>query len=395
MRTLVAASLLALTAGVLAPTAAAAPPEVADAPGVRPRAQQAAAVPSLRITREARGLAHPWDVQPIGNGAFLVTERNTRRLLRIKDGHVRQIRFPRHSVWVSGETGLMSLEIDPSFRRNGRFYTCQGGAAEGGGHEVRVVAWRLNDGQTRARRANVLLRGIQAASTGRHGGCRLLIGRNGSLLVGTGDAAVSSNPRNLESLNGKVLRLNRLTGAPWPTNPYADASNLKQRYVLNYGHRNVQGLATRRDGTLWSVEHGSTVDDEVNRVLSGADYGWEPGPGYNETGVPMTNHALDGDQQDAAWSSGSPTLATSGATWVRGSSGWGSLSGTLAVACLKGSRVLFMSFDRDGVLKRVRTPAALRQYGRLRSVSSAPNGDLMITTGNGSGDAVLRVHPRG
>ena len=80
--------------------------------------------------------------------------------------------------------------------------------------------------------AKVLLRGIQATS-GRHGGCRLLIGRNGSLLVGTGDAAVSTNPRNLQSLNGKVLRLNRLTGAPWPGNPYAAPSNRNQRYVLN------------------------------------------------------------------------------------------------------------------------------------------------------------------
>ncbi|MET1060334.1 MAG: PQQ-dependent sugar dehydrogenase [Nocardioides sp.] len=393
MRTLVAVSLLALTTGVLAPTTATAAEAEADAPGVGPRAQRAAAVPSLRVTREARGLAQPWDVQPIGNGAFLVTERDTARLLRVKNGHVRRIRFPKSSVWVSGETGLMSMEIDPGFARNGRFYTCQGGHTSGGGHDVKVVAWRLNDAQTRARRADVLLEGIQATS-GRHGGCRLLIGRNGSLLVGTGDAAVSSNPRNLQSLNGKVLRLNRTTGAPWPANPYIDATNRKQRYVLNYGHRNIQGLATRRDGSVWSVEHGSNRDDEVNLVVSGGDYGWEPNPPYDESGVPMTDQSLAGDQIDARWSSGSPTIATSGATWVRGTQ-WGSLNGALAVAALKGSRVVFMKFNADGVFQRARTPAALRKYGRLRSISRAPNGDLIITTANGSGDSILRVHPRG
>ena len=47
------------------------------------------------------------------------------------------------------------------------------------------------------------------------------------------------------------------------------------------------------------------------------------------------------------------------------------------------------------MLQRTRTPDALRKYGRLRSISKAPNGDLMITTANGSGDSVLRVHPRG
>ena len=390
MRTLVAATLLALTAGVLAPTGAQA--DEVDAPGVALRAQRAAAVPALRVTREASGLEQPWDVKHIGNGAFLVTERDTARLLRVKNGHVRRIAFPRSSVWVSGETGLMSLEIDPAFGRNGRFYTCQGGNTPGGGHDVRVVAWRLNDKQTRARRTKVLLDGIQATS-GRHGGCRLLIGRNGSLLVGTGDAAVSSNPRDLTSLNGKVLRLDRSTGAPWPGNPYIDAGNRKQRYVLNYGHRNVQGLATRRDGSVWSVEHGSFRDDEVNLVVSGGDYGWNPGPGYDES-VPMTDQSLPGEQIEAQWSSGEPTIATSGATWVSGTQ-WGSLNGTLAVAALKGNRVVFMKFDRDGVLQRTRTPDALRKFGRLRSISKAPNGDLMITTANGSGDAVLRVHPRG
>ena len=108
----------------------------------------------------------------------------------------------------------------------------------------------------------------------------------------------------------------------------------------------------------------------------------------------MTDQDLPGEQIEAQWSSGSPTIATSGATWVSGKR-WGSLNGTLAVAALKGGRVLFMTFDSDGVLQRTRTPAALRRYGRLRSISRAPNGDLMITTGNGSGDSVLRVHPRG
>ena len=392
MRNLVVLPLLALAAGVLAP--AAAPADATSAPAGEQRVEQPApraAAPSLRVTREASGLAHPWDVQSIGGGAFLVTERGTARLLRLKNDRVRRIRFPKSSVWVSGETGLMSLEIDPDFRRNRRFYTCQGGHTDGGGHDVKVVAWRLNRTQTRARRTSVLLEGIQATS-GRHGGCRLLIGRNGSLLVGTGDAAVSGNPRDLQSLNGKVLRLNRVTGAPWPANPYADAGNRKQRYVLTYGHRNVQGLATRRDGTVWSVEHGTYRDDEVNRIVNGGDYGWNPGPGYDES-VPMTDQSLPGRQVEARWSSGEPTIATSGAVWVRGRQ-WGSLDGTLAVAALKASRVVFMRFDRAGRLRATRAPAALRRYGRLRSVSRAPNGDLMVTTANGTGDAVLRVHPR-
>jgi glucose/arabinose dehydrogenase len=106
----------------------------------------------------------------------------------------------------------------------------------------------------------------------------------------------------------------------------------------------------------------------------------------------MTDHDLRGRQIDARWSSG-PTPATSGAAWVRGKR-WGRLDGTLAVACLEGNRLIFMKFDGRGRLKWTRTPDRLRDFGRLRSVTRAGNGDLLVTTSNGSGDAVLRVRPR-
>lgn len=108
----------------------------------------------------------------------------------------------------------------------------------------------------------------------------------------------------------------------------------------------------------------------------------------------MTDHALPGPQVSARWRSGSTTIATSGGAFVYGRR-WGSLNGTLAVAALKGSRVVFMKFDANGQLVRTFTPAALRNFGRLRSVTRAPNGDLVVTTSNGSNDSVLRVRPRG
>ena len=89
-------------------------------------------------------------------------------------------------------------------------------------------------------------------------------------MVGTGDAAHGRNPRNLKSLGGKTLRLDRFTGRPFAGNPWANSPNRRKRYVFTYGHRNVQGLAQREDGSLWSVEHGSYRDDEVNRSAAAA-----------------------------------------------------------------------------------------------------------------------------
>jgi glucose/arabinose dehydrogenase len=365
---------------------------IADRPIIR--ASQAAttqAVPALRVTTEVSGLTQPWDVKQLPAGPLLITERDTRRILVRDHRGLHALSFPNSNIWVSGETGLMSLAIDPGFgRTNRRFYTCQGRTTSTGGHEIAVVAWRLGPERKVASYLRTVLRGIQI-TTGRHGGCRIMVFGNGAMYVGTGDSAVGTNPQDLTSLNGKVLRLVAATGLPWPSNPFHDSANLKKRHIYTYGHRNVQGLALRKDGTLWSVEHGTSRDDEVNRLRWGGNYGWNPVPGYDES-VPMTDHSLPGTQIDASWSSGDPTIATSGATFARGSR-WGSYAGALAVAALAGNRVVFMKFDAAGQLLWTRTPSVLRNFGRLRSVTRANNGDLLITTANGGADRVLRVRP--
>ena len=86
-------------------------------------------------------------------------------------------------------------------------------------------------------------------------------------------------------------------------------------------------------------------------------------------------------------------LTTSGAAWVSGPR-WGRLDGALAVAALKGERIVFMKFSKRDRLKWTKSPAAVRQFGRLRSVTTGANGDLLVTTSNGVDDVVLRIKPR-
>ena len=382
---LVVATALAL-APLGAPTAPAAVPSAA--PSVAPAVvEQRPSAPSFRVRTVARGLQHAWDVQQGPGGRLLVSERDRARISVVRHGKRRALARLGRLVWVSGETGLMSLAVDAGSRT---VWACHG-ATTRRGHEVRVTRWRADRRWRELSHRKVLLSGLPASS-GRHGGCRLLLEREGdALVVGTGDAAVSTNPRNLDSLGGKVLRVHRRTGAAMSDNPFAGAASAR-RFVWTYGHRNVQGLAQRADGSLWSVEHGSDRDDEVNLLVPGGDYGWNPGPGYDES-VPMTDQSLPGLQQEAVWSSGRPTIATSGAAWVNGSQ-WGSLDGTLAVAALKGSEVVFLRFDDAGDLVSVTRPRALQRFGRLRSVTSARDGDLLLTTDNGTDDRVLRVSPR-
>jgi hypothetical protein len=58
--------------------------------------------------------------------------------------------------------------------------------------------------------------------------------------------------------------------------------------------------------------------------------------------------------------------------------------------------VLFLTFSKAGRLKRVQVPAALRKYGRIRTVVDGPGSSFYVTTDNGGGsDVILRVRPRG
>lgn len=380
-------ALTAVSAPVVAKRAAEGAPTV-SAPAVSTRP----APLSLKVRTVVAGLEIPWDVQPIGGGGLLVTERDKARLSVVRRGQRRTVRFPSSSIWVSGETGLMSLAVDPRFDKTRRFWTCAGWQG-GSGNDVRVSLWKLSGNERRAKLVKHVVTGLPTTS-GRHGGCRLLLDSGSkALYVGTGDAADPANPRDVTSLGGKVLRVHRRNGSAMADNPFADASNPRQRLVYTYGHRNVQGLAQRpSDGAVVSVEHGSYRDDEVNALSPGADFGWNPGPGYDET-VPMTDQSLPGKQTEAIWSSGEPTIATSGAAWTT-SSRWGAYADSLAVAALAGERLLFIRFD-DGLQQiDVSTPGKLQGYGRLRSVTSLTNGDLLVTTSNGSDDRILRVSPK-
>ncbi|CAN5569791.1 PQQ-dependent sugar dehydrogenase [soil metagenome] len=355
----------------------------------------ARAAPSLRVRTVVKGVDVPWDLTFLGNGAMLYTERDRERITyRGPNGARTVVANTPAGVWHEGETGMMSILAARNFKRSRLFYTCYGGILNGQ-HDVRVVQWRVHANSDGARRVRVLVKGLPS-TTGRHGGCRLRFGDGGALFIGTGDAATGTNPQNLRSGGGKVLRVDPGTGRGLRTNPFAGADSAMKRRVFTYGHRNVQGLALRRDGSMWSVEHGTYRDDEVNRLRSGGNYGWNPVPGYNET-RPMTDFSLPGKQIGARWRSGNPTIATSGAVWLRGNR-WGAWRGCLAVAALKDSSVRIMKFDGSGRFVRMWTPAALNgDYGRLRSVVMGPRNALYVTTSNGGGgaggDRILRVTP--
>lgn len=345
-----------------------------------------APAPTLSVAPVVTGLDVPWDLAFTPGGSMLFTERAGRLKVRTASGTVRQLNADFSDIYASGETGLMGIEVDPGFASNGRFFTCQG-FHSGTTTDIRVVPWTIDASETTASRSAPIVTGLPVSS-GRHGGCRLRNGADGYLWVGTGDAAIGTNPQDLTSLGGKVLRVDRSTGAGAADNPLHASANDNTRRIWSYGHRNVQGLARHPDGTMWTVEQGTDRDDEVNIGWTG-NYGYDPVPGYNES-LPMTDLNKFPSAVPARWSSGYPTVATSGAAWLDGNQ-WGSWNRCLAVAALKDTSLKILCPDKNANLIQV-TTALDGTYGRLRTAQMGPDGALYVTTSNGGGqDQILRM----
>lgn len=230
-------------------------------------------------------------------------------------------------------------------------------------------------------------------TSGRHSGCRPRFqpGTNPpQLYVGTGDSATNGVPQDLNSLGGKVLRVNR--------DGVAIGGNMSGR-VFSSGHRNVQGLAFQPSTSSgMSVEHGPGIDDEVNLIVTG-DFGWHPNSGacgssYCEN-VPMTAAGAIA----AVWSSGGVTPAPSGASFLSGAQ-WEGWDGALAVCMLGGNtageqelRIVFPNAQGT-----ITTTVSSLPFGntriRLRSAVQGPDGNLYVATDVGTPNGrIIQVVP--
>ncbi len=343
-------------------------------------------LPELEVTTLLDGLDHPWDVVQAPDGTVLTGQRSGGFVVRRSDNTTGPVTADLSDLYARSETGLMGIALARDFAQSRTLYTCQGFSA-GGVTDIRVISWTVDAGWTELTRTGTVVSGLPV-STGRHGGCRILASEDGTLLIGTGDSATPSVPQDPNSLGGKVLHVNA-DGTPAAGNP--NPSSL----VYTLGHRNVQGLAVQPGtGRLYSVEQGTSVDDELNLLTPGGNYGYRPDrlPGTYDESVPMTDPSRVPGAIEAVWSSGNSTLATASAAFASGPQ-WGSWDGSVVIGGLKSKKLIFVRLSDDGRSVDAQTYGLEDQYGRLRSVTPTANGSLLVTTDNGENDRVLLVTP--
>jgi glucose/arabinose dehydrogenase len=319
-----------------------------------------ASQPAVRVI--ASGLQVPWGIAFLPGGDALVSERTTGRILRVPaaGGAAQPVMQVPGVDTNAGEGGLLGLAVSPAYGQDQFVYAYFTSATDN-----RVVRFTLGGAP------QPVLTGLDRNAI--HDGGRIAFGPDGMLYVGTGDAGNGPVAQDPESLNGKILRLRPDGGIP-DDNPFRGSP------VWSVGHRNVQGLAWDRAGRLWEAELGQNEFDEVNLIRPGRNYGWPRVEGKGDTnGGRYTNPLV-------TW----PTSEAS-------PSGAAVAGGALYVGALRGERLWRVPLDGA----EAGAPQALLdgRYGRLRTVVTAPDGSLWVTTSNRDGrgspaaddDRIVRV----
>lgn len=104
----------------------------------------------------------------------------------------------------------------------------------------------------------------------------ITIGPDHKLYVHLGDGAVTELAQKMDTVRGKVLRMN-LDGTAPPDNPFYDEADgiTATDYIYTLGYRNPFGGAWRAsDESLYVIENGPLVD-RLSKVVAGRNYLWD------------------------------------------------------------------------------------------------------------------------
>jgi len=226
----------------------------------------------IRVEVVATGLEVPSSLAFLPDGDALICERPSGRmsLLDLRTG----ARTPLEGVppvFGENDAGLHDVILHPNYATNHLIYFSYSEKAATGSGSVTVVdRARLNG--THLENRERLFTAVPPGDTAYHYGGRLVL-QNGYLFITVGEREERYRAQDLDSDNGKVLRLFEDGRVP-PDNPFVNHPGARSE-IWSYGHRNPQGLAVRPEtGDLWEDEHGPKGGDEVNLIRPGLDYGW-------------------------------------------------------------------------------------------------------------------------
>ncbi|MDP3505428.1 MAG: PQQ-dependent sugar dehydrogenase [Myxococcales bacterium] len=343
----------------------------------------------------ASGLTSPWGMVFLPDQRVLVTQKAGSMVLMSADGGSRtplSWSTPAPQIISAGQGGLLDVALDPNFGTSPWVYFTY--AEPGPSNSSGVALGRASlQGNALVNFQRLYQQTPKLSFSEIHFGSRLAFHPDRTLFVSLGDRSYDTFVQNPANSVGKIIRLNRDGTIP-SNNPFqGQAGAVAELWSL--GHRNPQGLTYDAvTATLWSTEHGPQGGDEVNRILSGANYAW-PLRSYGcPYGAPQgttcrfgggVHLPLNGSTFNEPLTFWAPTsIAPSNVLVYRGS-GFPAWNGHLFVGGL-GGRLWRIELN-NGVYASCE---ALVLNERIRDVRQGPDGWIWVLTDSGSIRRVLR-----
>lgn len=329
----------------------------------------------LQTSVIASGLIQPWEIIFGPDEQLWITEKSGK--ISKVNPVTKQIipLITINDVVSNGEGGLLGMVLHPNFETSPFVYVVYNYNASNGYKEKVVRYTSVNNTLSNP---TVIIQDIAASSI--HNGSRLLISADNKLLMTTGDAANTSLSQNMNSLSGKILRLN-LDGSVPNDNPFAGS------YIYTLGHRNSQGLAFVGN-KLFSSEHGPSTDDEVNLIEPGRNYGWPNVAGFCNNASENTFCAANNVAEPLInWT---PTIATAGLTYYNNNAipQW---KNSLLLTTLKASKIVQLKLNNTQTAIESQQDFYANEFGRKRAICVGKQGEVYFITGNGNDDKIVMI----
>ncbi|WP_293871345.1 PQQ-dependent sugar dehydrogenase [Spirosoma sp.] len=327
-------------------------------------------------------LTSPWGITSLPDGRLLVTQREGSMRIVTTAGKVSDPITGLPAVNSSGQGGLLGVRVDPDFATNRMVYWVFSEPLSDG-NLTAVAKGKLSADEKKIENATVIYRATPAYKGNLHYGGRILIDKQGNLVISTGERSDLVTRPQAQSLNsglGKVIRITK-DGKPASGNPFVGRADARPE-LYSYGHRNVQSLAFHPvTGDLWEGEFGPRGGDEINRIQPGKNYGWPTityGIEYSGQKVGEGIQQKDGLEQPVYY--WDPSVSPSGMTFYSGNNvpEW---NNNLFIGTLSGMHVLRLVIENNKVVGEERLLSD--QLQRFRDITQGKDGALYAVTDQG------------
>jgi glucose/arabinose dehydrogenase len=345
----------------------------------------------------AKGLEHPWSVEPLPDGQLLVTERPGRMRLVSASGQTGDPIEGILPVAAGGQGGLLDVALSPTFATDRTiFWTFS--EPRDGGNGTAIARGVLSADGRRVDSVRVIFRALPTYNGRQHFGSRIAFGPDGMLYASFGDRSdtpMRPHAQQLDGHLGKVIRI-RPDGTVPTDNAFAGRTDAKQE-IWTLGHRNPQGLAFDPQGRLWQVEHGTRGGDELNLIQKGKNYGWPlQAYGVEYSGASPISSSLGPSAPSVAgmeqpvyyWD---PIIAPSGLQFYTGNA-FPAWRGSAFIGGMASKRLVRLVLDGTRVTGEEHLLTDRNQ--RVRDVRQGPDGLLYLVTDEQAGE-VWKLVPRG